>query len=192
MSAIAKRFGKPVRLEITMYDPHAGESIFVSNIRLTAEKQHPDAPSKVRFALVPAAHSGDHREAAGQTGHGRSSIGEPSSGALIPEAIGEFGSLHAVARLEEEDLGLGGIDDGSPGADDAGAHAAIITLNDRNHITVLVRNTEISGITLRKLAGAGVIMSSCALQIDKAPAPSRVVLGQQGLDGRSGKLWIAI
>src|ERR1700730_12092934 len=78
------------------------------------------------------------------------------------------------------------------GDDDAGAHAAIITLNDRNHITVLVRNTEISGITLRKLAGAGVIMSSSALLIDKAPALSRVVLGQQRLDRRSGQLCIAI
>jgi hypothetical protein len=65
-------------------------------------------------------------------------------------------------------------------------------LNDRNHITVLVRNTQISGITLRKLSGAGVIMSSSVLPIDEAPALGRVVLGQQRLDRRSGKLWIAI
>jgi hypothetical protein len=65
-------------------------------------------------------------------------------------------------------------------------------LNDRNHITVLVRNTQISGITLRKLSGVGVIMSSSVLPIDEAPALGRVVLGQQRLDRRSGKLWIAI
>src|SRR6478736_1591340 len=34
--AIASKWGKVVRFEIFMYAPHAGESIFVDNIRLTS------------------------------------------------------------------------------------------------------------------------------------------------------------
>jgi hypothetical protein len=49
-NAISAKWGKVVRFEIFMYNPHDGESIYVDNIRLTAEKQA--APSaKVRFTV---------------------------------------------------------------------------------------------------------------------------------------------
>jgi hypothetical protein len=47
-AAIHARWGKVVRFEIFMYEPHVGESIYVDNIRLKAEKESVPS-SKVRF-----------------------------------------------------------------------------------------------------------------------------------------------
>jgi hypothetical protein len=50
-NAIDARWGKVVRFEIFMYNPHDGESIYVDNIRLKTEKEA--APSsKVRFTVA--------------------------------------------------------------------------------------------------------------------------------------------
>src|SRR3981081_3691060 len=136
-------------------------------LRLHIASHH--AKSEPRFALLhhESRNKGAEREFAGRIHVGMSRLdGKQFTSVLKSEAEGRD--------------------------DDTGAHASIIALNDRNHITVLVRNTQISGITLRKLSGAGVIMSSSVLPIDEAPALGRVVLGQQRLDRRSGKLWIAI
>src|SRR5262249_8571666 len=43
--------GKVVRFEIFMYCPHAGESIYVDNTRLTAQKEERQ-PQKVRFTVA--------------------------------------------------------------------------------------------------------------------------------------------
>jgi hypothetical protein len=68
-----------------------------------------------------------------------------------------------------------------PGYDNARAHTAVVALNDRNHISVLIRNTEISGIALSKLSGAGLKAPSSVLSIDEVPALSGVLLGRQRL-----------
>jgi hypothetical protein len=50
-TAISGKWGKVVRFEIFMYNPHDGESIYVDNIRLSTKKE--DAPSsKVRFTVA--------------------------------------------------------------------------------------------------------------------------------------------
>src|SRR5262249_46213942 len=50
-NAISAKWGKVVRFEIFMYNPHLGESIYVDNIRLRTEKVA--APSsKVRFSVA--------------------------------------------------------------------------------------------------------------------------------------------
>jgi hypothetical protein len=50
-NAISAKWGKVVRFEIFMYNPHDGESIYVDNIRLKTEKEVAPA-SKVRFAVA--------------------------------------------------------------------------------------------------------------------------------------------
>jgi hypothetical protein len=50
-NAISAKWGKVVRFEIFMYNPHGGESIYVDNIRLTTEKEAATS-SKVRFTVV--------------------------------------------------------------------------------------------------------------------------------------------
>ena len=50
-AAIHAKWGKVVRFEIFMYDPHNGESIYVDNIRLSAEKEVKQT-SKVRFTVA--------------------------------------------------------------------------------------------------------------------------------------------
>jgi hypothetical protein len=48
--SISERFGKVVRFEIFMYEPREGESIFVDNVRLSAEKE-PAIPAP-RFQIA--------------------------------------------------------------------------------------------------------------------------------------------
>src|SRR5205814_9808615 len=48
--AIHARWGKVVRFEIFMYQPHDGESIFVDNIRLSTDKVGPKA--KMEYTLA--------------------------------------------------------------------------------------------------------------------------------------------
>jgi hypothetical protein len=48
--AISAKWGKVVRFEIFLYRPHDGESIFVDNVRLTAEKLPP--PEKTEFTVA--------------------------------------------------------------------------------------------------------------------------------------------
>jgi hypothetical protein len=50
-TSISAKWGKVVRFEIFMYNPHDGESIYVDNIRLTAEKEVVPS-SKVRFNVA--------------------------------------------------------------------------------------------------------------------------------------------
>src|SRR6516162_9146934 len=50
-NAISAKWGKVVRFEIFMYNPHDGESIYVDNIRLRTEKEPPPS-SKVRFTVA--------------------------------------------------------------------------------------------------------------------------------------------
>ncbi len=49
--SISKRFGKVVRFEIFMYNPHKDEALFVDNIRVTAEKEEPP-PVKTQFKVL--------------------------------------------------------------------------------------------------------------------------------------------
>jgi hypothetical protein len=50
-NAISAKWGKVVRFEIFMYNPHDGESIYVDNIRLKSEKEAGPS-SKVRFTVA--------------------------------------------------------------------------------------------------------------------------------------------
>ncbi|OAI46385.1 hypothetical protein AYO44_02140 [Planctomycetaceae bacterium SCGC AG-212-F19] len=50
--AIHAKYGKVVRFEIFMYSPHEGESIYVDNIRLSAEKQPKAPPAKTDFRVL--------------------------------------------------------------------------------------------------------------------------------------------
>jgi hypothetical protein len=47
--AVHPKWGKAVRFEIFLYNPHEGESIYVDNIRLSNDKIPP--PAKVQFAI---------------------------------------------------------------------------------------------------------------------------------------------
>jgi hypothetical protein len=49
--AISAKWGKVVRFEIFMYNPHDGESIYVDNIRLTTKKVNLP-PAEVRFTVT--------------------------------------------------------------------------------------------------------------------------------------------
>jgi hypothetical protein len=72
-NAISAKWGKVVRFEIFMYNPHDGESIYVDNIRLKTEKEA--APSsKVRFTVA-----GTDRELFGVS----SATSNPSANAVI-------------------------------------------------------------------------------------------------------------
>jgi hypothetical protein len=96
-NAISAKWGKVVRFEIFMYNPHDGESIYVDNIRLTTEKEV--APSsKVRFTVA-----GTDWELFGAS----SATSNPSANAVIELAKKHKGrwtepEAKTVAELEKE------------------------------------------------------------------------------------------
>jgi hypothetical protein len=49
---VSSRFGKVVRLEIFMYAPHVGESIYVDNLRVSNEKPTQVPPPKTTFQVL--------------------------------------------------------------------------------------------------------------------------------------------
>src|SRR5262245_56503115 len=112
--SISARFGKVVRFEIFMYEPRNGESIFVDNIRLSAEKEA-TIPA-VRFAVV-----GSDRTVADvlELGKQLKPGWKPSVPRTVDEVEADFARVYEKLKLTSPRAVMAIFRDGKKGYDPA-------------------------------------------------------------------------
>jgi hypothetical protein len=118
--AVHAKWGKVVRFEIFMYQPHDGESIYVDNVRLTGEKLNP--PAKKPFAVagtdlvLSGATSAEAVIELGKKLKERWARPEPRS---VEQVEADFGALYADLKKRHPKAVLAVLRDGEKGYDPA-------------------------------------------------------------------------
>ena len=119
-NAIAAKWGKVVRFEIFMYRPHQGESVYIDNIRLTADKL--PQPEKQRFTVAGTdwVFSGtSSAQAVGELGKKLKDQWAKPEAKTLEQIEAEFKDRYTTLKKEHPRAVLAVLRDGEKGYDPA-------------------------------------------------------------------------
>jgi hypothetical protein len=120
--AVHAKWGKVVRFEAFMYNPHAGESLVVGNVRLCNDKLPPRKPVRVAIQgtdwSVTGA-TGGSAEACRELGRNLAHVWNRPAAVSLDEVEAEFRAKHAELKKRHPRAVIAVLRDGEPGYDPA-------------------------------------------------------------------------